>query len=211
MSGWVFLVPGQGPGTVEGLVATWQAAPGRERILVRAHPDRLGTLVEVVGPDADDLGPSLRSAVGGVLAPPPVGGPSRPAEPVAVAASVDSEIDDAEMTRRNPGRSRRLRLSDGSVLQVTGRMVIGRDPDPARHGPGVEVVRVDDPQRAVSKTHLALELRAGTLWVEDLGSTNGTTVMTPDGSESEARQGQPLAASAGDTVHFGGLSAVVER
>ena len=75
-------------------------------------------------------------------------------------------------------------LTPGQVLDVPDGAVLGR-------GAGVEV-RVADP--TVSSAHARLA-RSGRRWrVDDLGSTNGTTVNeTPVRSQAELRAGDLLA------------------
>jgi pSer/pThr/pTyr-binding forkhead associated (FHA) protein len=71
-------------------------------------------------------------------------------------------------------------------LRLEPRIVIGR----ARE---CDLV-LDD--RCVSRRHAALIVRQGELWIEDLGSTNGTTV------DDELVRVRPLAS--GEEVRFGG-------
>jgi pSer/pThr/pTyr-binding forkhead associated (FHA) protein len=72
------------------------------------------------------------------------------------------------------------------LLRLAPRVVIGRARD-------CDLV-IDDPR--VSRRHAALVVRRGELWIEDLGSTNGTTV---DGECVSVRAIAP-----GEEVRFGG-------
>ncbi len=72
----------------------------------------------------------------------------------------------------------RIRLSDGRVLPLDRPLLVGRNPDTIGAATGV---RVEDPGRSVSKTHLQLGVDEGGAWVADRGSTNGTLVTLPDG------------------------------
>lgn len=74
---------------------------------------------------------------------------------------------------------------DFELLRLAPRVVIGRARD-------CDLV-IDDPR--VSRRHAALVVRHGELWIEDLGSTNGTTV---DGESVHVR---PIAP--GEEVRFG--------
>jgi hypothetical protein len=58
-------------------------------------------------------------------------------------------------------------LQEGSSIEVSESMVVGRD---AESG-----IRLDGDDFA-STRHARIELRGGGVWVEDLGSTNGTFV-----------------------------------
>jgi hypothetical protein len=213
VSGWVFLVPGARPAAVDARVAAWHAQAAGGRVVVRTAADPLGTLVHLDGPDLDDAAASIIRELKGVSAPPPIGSRMRGPEaaPADSSAARGSDLEDASLTVPAGARVRTVRFPDGSILRVTGRTVLGRNPDRAMAAPGVELAGIEDPDRTVSKTHAALELRAGTLWVEDLGSTNGTSVQTADGRRTEALPGHPVAASVGDTVWLGELGLQVDR
>lgn len=97
----------------------------------------------------------------------------------------------------SPLISYRLMLDDGSVQSVTGYCILGRRPaidqlgDEIDRSTEVTVVQVDDPTRSVSRTHCALGQFEDMLWVNDLGSNNGTILVYPNGSthrlESQVR------------------------
>jgi len=113
---------------------------------------------------------------------------------------------DVEPGPRAGGRVRGLRvaLDDGRVLTVERLALVGRNPSP---GPDVQVVRVVDPSRSVSKTHLQLAVDgAGGSWVVDRGSTNGTVVTLPDGGQVVCRVDHPVRLREGAVVVFGDRS-----
>ncbi|MFC4616211.1 RDD family protein [Cellulomonas algicola] len=126
---------------------------------------------------------------------------------------------DVERTRlvgaadRSPGRTPagllRLVFDTGERVVVEGDGLVGRDPSDA----GVtHVVAVDDPQRSVSKIHLAFGPTGdGHLWVVDRGSTNGTVLVGPDGSGAALTPGTRAVVEAGWTIRFGQRAARVER
>ncbi len=75
-----------------------------------------------------------------------------------------------------------LRLSTGDVVTLDRGVLVGRTPavDPAvppTQRPNV--VKVDSPQRDVSRTHVEIVLDGWHVLVRDLGTTNGTTVTLP--------------------------------
>ena len=71
-----------------------------------------------------------------------------------------------------------LHLPDGRVVGLLAPTVVGRAPD----SPGFELVALADPERSASKNHATLRLIGpDTVEVIDLGSTNGTSVMTGRG------------------------------
>ena len=93
-------------------------------------------------------------------------------------------------------------------MDVTGEGLIGRNPGPeagAHH-----VVAIDDPERSISKVHLAFGLEPdGRLWVMDRGSTNGTVVVGPDGRSAALVAGSRGTVASGWTVRFGRRSVQV--
>jgi hypothetical protein len=77
-----------------------------------------------------------------------------------------------------------LVTSDGAKLALTGEtVVVGRNPSPNPAEPGVQLLAVPDTTRTISKQHARLELSGGVWRVTDLGSTNGVTLVDPDGTE----------------------------
>jgi predicted component of type VI protein secretion system len=69
---------------------------------------------------------------------------------------------------------------------------------------------LDDPGKTISKTHLRFGLADGSLWVEDLGSTNGTRVFALLGGVTPLEPGQRLSVGVGETVQFGDRYFTVE-
>ncbi|MDA8070499.1 MAG: FHA domain-containing protein [Actinomycetota bacterium] len=122
--------------------------------------------------------------------------PPRPA-PAPRAAPVPAESNG----RRPGGRDRRLRLrvlepdeARGKTFELPDEVTLGRAP-----GCGV---RVDD--AFTSSLHARLYRRDGTLWVEDLGSTNGTWV-------NAQRVVAPVKLGRGDLIQVGGTVFEVQR
>ncbi|QAY62166.1 FHA domain-containing protein [Xylanimonas allomyrinae] len=66
---------------------------------------------------------------------------------------------------------------------TASQVVVGRRPGPEPGLPGAQVLQVHDVTKTVSKRHALLRLVDGTWTVTDLASTNGTTLVHPDGSE----------------------------
>lgn len=97
-----------------------------------------------------------------------------------------------------------LRFDDGHSVDVRGDGIIGREPvlpssvDPAKV---TKHVLVDD-TASVSKTHLLFGITRGELWVEDLGSTNGSAIAFGD-SWTELTKGVRYAVEKGSVVHMG--------
>ncbi|MDR1790709.1 MAG: FHA domain-containing protein [Propionibacteriaceae bacterium] len=87
--------------------------------------------------------------------------------------------------------------------------LVGRNP--VASGSFSQVVRIDDPDRSVSKTHLQFVVRDGQLFVMDRGSTNGTALQHPGGPKTKLDAGVEVQVAAGDTVFFGDRSFAVQE
>jgi len=135
----------------------------------------------------------------------------------------DELADDVEMTRmtatpasstpllRSPperfGRPHlqaTLQLWDGRSVLLEGTALIGRSPMPrAGEAPPHQFLEAVDPGHSVSKTHLAIGVDPGGVWLRDRNSTNGTVVTLPDGSQILCAPEQRVRIPAGSSVAFG--------
>lgn len=91
------------------------------------------------------------------------------------------DVEDTRIVMRN-GEGERfvLQFSTGESVRVAGSGLIGRNPhsEPAEFVD--QFVRVTDPTRSVSKTHLEFGQENGAFWVRDRYSGNGSVVREPD-------------------------------
>lgn len=94
-------------------------------------------------------------------------------------------------------------LDDGRALDLSKVVLIGRDPAPAPSDNGVALLAIDDPNRSVSKTHLAVGADSAGVWVVDRDSTNGTRLVDAGGVESELLPGERVQVPEGASVCFG--------
>lgn len=78
------------------------------------------------------------------------------------------------------GQSFVLQFSTGESFTVTGSGLIGRSPRPEPGEYFDHLLRLQDPSKSVSKTHLEFGQEAGVFWVKDRYSGNGTVVREPD-------------------------------
>ena len=122
-------------------------------------------------------------------------------------AAAEEEEDDVEMTRvvsRAQGTGVRLAFDDGATVRVTGTALLGRNPAAAIGEKADQLIDFADMGRSVSKTHLHLQPDgASGLWVTDRNSTNGSSVVAPDGRHMALEAHSPVLAPAGSTVYFG--------
>jgi len=172
------------------------------------------------GPDVDTRTmPVVRVSAVKVAAPVSVTLTPPPAPLEHMEVGLDPEV---EMTRRAaprpdvpaptaveaPATTAELAMSDGRRVVVDGVALVGRNPAAAVD---VQTVRVVDPGRSVSKTHLQIAVSSGGVWVADRGSTNGTVVTLPDGAQIVCPVDHPVRLRVGSTVTFGDCSFVVVR
>ncbi|GAB3618100.1 hypothetical protein GCM10027416_26570 [Okibacterium endophyticum] len=96
-----------------------------------------------------------------------------------------------------------LLLPDNSVIPLGHGVIVGRDPQP-QDGYGVEArARLHDVERSVSKTHAVIGVSEGRVWVIDLNSTNGTTIVTEDGDDVPCRPEVATPVPRGASARFG--------
>jgi hypothetical protein len=100
-------------------------------------------------------------------------------------------------------------FDDGSQHNLGSLALLGRNPSRRDDEPHAKVVVLDDPTKSVSKTHLALGVDGGGLWVEDRHSVNGTTIDAPDGSAVSVEPGAAVRMASGSVVRFGDRTMVV--
>ncbi|MBK5250773.1 MAG: FHA domain-containing protein [Actinomycetales bacterium] len=93
-------------------------------------------------------------------------------------------------------------LDDGRHLPGEATTLLGRAPE-ARPGEHVDaLLTVPDP--AVSKTHLGMRVAGAFAWITDRASTNGTTLVGPDGRERKLEAWVETTVTVGSEVRFGG-------
>ena len=95
------------------------------------------------------------------------------------------ELEDVEATRivsqRRAGARFVLQFSTGESFTVYGSGLVGRNPQPEPAEYFDHIVRVLDPSRSVSKTHLEFGQEAGAFWIKDRFSGNGSIIREPEG------------------------------
>lgn len=98
-----------------------------------------------------------------------------------------------------------LVISDGTVVDLTQPVRIGRAPSPDGADADVLLVTVRSPQQDISRTHLEVSEQEGQVVVTDLRSTNGTTVTVPGDGELPQRlpSGAPVAIPLGSVLDIG--------
>lgn len=134
-----------------------------------------------------------------VSPPPPHGAPSL-AVPVSNEEAATSQSDPRPWT---------LRTATGQQREISGSLLVGRDPD-AGLVVGATAWIVDDPALSVSKTHARFGIDNEGPWVEDWHSTNGTTLHRQDAALPLSPHAKTVLRE-GDDLTLGDLRLTVSR
>ena len=131
-----------------------------------------------------------------------------PSEPV-VATAAPSSLPAPSMSARSYYS---LGFDDGRTYQITGRVIVGRDPQRQHMEDAyAQLVNIDDAAHTVSQTHFAVMLQDDRLFAEDRGSANGSMVVSPAGVQTLRPHATPIRIGEGWTVVFGACRAYVSR
>jgi uncharacterized RDD family membrane protein YckC len=94
-------------------------------------------------------------------------------------------------------------LDDGRRITLEGLVLLGRNPQPKAGEEDAQLIKIADESRTVSKSHLAVGVDAGGVYVIDRGSTNGSTVSTTNGMSARCRAGEMVRVGDGAIVSIG--------
>lgn len=94
-------------------------------------------------------------------------------------------------------------LDNDQILQVDVSLLIGRRPENRADATAHPLFAWTDLSRTLSKTHALLRWSGTLLWVTDVGSANGTTLVTDGGERRVLIPGMPTAAAPGWSVELG--------
>ena len=137
------------------------------------------------------------------VSPPVVGSAAEAPGPAGQGGRDETRIIERVTGSREPATVR-LMFDDGVTHVLRGTVVLGRNPVVDPSWPSAVPMPVADLQKSVSKTHVALTLMPGGVRVDDLRSTNGTIVVSPDGQPVPVQPNHPVLATDGASVVFGG-------
>jgi len=175
--------------------------PGRP---TDATPVTPGTMLVEPATPAELPALTVEAAAPPPPSPPDAGNPHHAGPP---------EAPDLEATALRP-RHYGLRLPDESVVPLTARaVVVGRRTDQPPPPPaGACVVALDDPGRSLSRHHVSIVIGpdAG-VWVTDLGSGNGTTLVSTTGDVTELEAHTPTRVRVGSLLSIGDHAVTVVR
>jgi hypothetical protein len=121
------------------------------------------------------------------------------------AVFIDS--DEIEQTlivpRRDTGERFVLQFSTGESITVYGSGLLGRNPTPQPSEYFDQLVSISDPGKSVSKTHIEFGQDAGSFWVSDRFSGNGSVVREPESSSRRLVPGKRYRVVRGTRVDIG--------
>ncbi|RKR73817.1 FHA domain-containing protein [Frondihabitans australicus] len=147
--------------------------------------------------DAPESGPAVMAPV------PPAPESPRPAAPWAVGSPID-DIEQTRIVARRPlGEPYTLQFSTGESFTVQGTGLVGRAPTP-QPGDMIDLlVRIIDPGKSVSKTHLEFGQDDGQLWISDRWSGNGTVLRPPAAPAKRCEPGKRVRVPRGSRIDIG--------
>ena len=114
-----------------------------------------------------------------------------------------SSATDREPDPRPLSQGWQATLDDGRELEVTRIVLLGRNPQPQPGEEDAQLIKIADETRTVSKSHLAIGVDAGGIYVMDRGSTNGSTVTDLDGHSRRCAPGDVVQVDVGSIVSIG--------
>jgi uncharacterized RDD family membrane protein YckC len=94
-------------------------------------------------------------------------------------------------------------LDDGRRIPLDGLVLLGRNPQPKAGEEDAQLIKIADETRTVSKSHLAVGVDAGGVYVVDRGSTNGSTVSTTNGMSARCKAGEMVRVGEGAIISIG--------
>lgn len=128
---------------------------------------------------------------------------SRPRSTAGIVGAQNSDWHPAPDTGLGVIRRAAFAFDDGSYIPVPESGLIGRAPQ-AEEGTSNELlIALKDPERLLSKTHLAFGCDGASIWVMDLGSSNGTQVTVASGAPYNLAARTRVQLNDGDIVQVG--------
>ncbi|MET0304526.1 MAG: RDD family protein [Microbacteriaceae bacterium] len=144
-------------------------------------------------------------------APSPVAPPSAPAV-VGSPASATPLIAPPPSATPAPVRHHAVLVGDDGVrYDIEAPVLFGRNPTPNADESGVAIRPVSDGSFSMSKTHAKVGVDEHGVWVEDRGSSNGSSVMLPGGEVTIAPPGERVYVAWGATISMGDRAFVVRQ
>lgn len=147
---------------------------------------------------------STRVVVNDPPHPPPADPWKPPARLLSAPVAVDDDIERTRIVSTTlTGARFVLQFSTGESVTVGGGGLVGRNPSPEPAEYFDHVVTITDPGKSVSKTHLEFGQVAGSFWISDRFSGNGTVIREPDNQPRRCDPGKRYRIARGTRVSMG--------
>lgn len=125
-------------------------------------------------------------------------------QPIDVQRAEPAEPQRIDLGMGGTPRELVLRLPDGSELEPSTPVVLGRRPwRTTPEETSTFYVVAPSPRREISGVHLEVALVGGELRARDLDSTNGTIILTPAHAPRLLHEGRSTALQSGDILDLG--------
>lgn len=147
--------------------------------------------VAAASPTSDDAAPAAQAEQDSPATSPVAPAPDRTPVPVSLADLAETG-------------GWTLLFPDGNEVETTSRIVVGRKPwrtDPSETS--TPYVVAPSPRKEISGKHLELAVVGDELHATDLGSTNGTVVLSEDKAPRLLRDSSVVSLRQGDTLDLG--------
>lgn len=219
---------------VSGFEALFQQPVALQQPVLSAQSPYAGAPLQA--PEAPQHAQPYPGGLAGQVSPvaPAAAGPAVPAQPqlppnavanhtdttppaVAYAAALPEGVVSIEAPVAAPPPVRNVEYGEQLLMSFdTGQRAqlptpvsvnLGRKPD--RIEEDDQLLVVTDPDSSVSKTHLRLEYRGGSVWLTDQGSTNGTEIFDESGEGTLLEAGARVRLEEGSSVRIGNRSFTV--
>jgi len=124
--------------------------------------------------------------------------------PVIPAGKVEPDLEQTRIVGNKQVAARFvLQFSTGESVTLSGTGILGRNPTPEPGEFFDSLVTIVDPGRSVSKTHLEFGQEAGSFWLSDRYSGNGTVVRDPELAPVRCEAGKRYFVHRGSRVDIG--------
>lgn len=133
--------------------------------------------------------------------------------PTSTECAVCGQTLDGEAAQVRRPSLGRMRMSTGEVIELDRPVVIGRQPQAHRVGPGTmpRMIQVRSPHGDISRNHCEVVLEGWHVQLKDLKATNGTVLIREGRPPRRLGQGEQIMLLDGDIADLGdGVSARFE-
>lgn len=155
-------------------------------------------------PPAAQPTPAPQSAPAALPAPPSSFAPPAPTPPAEAPTAAEGQAREQAVQPQPPAHRQHeywVVFDSGEHAPIVDTLLIGRSP--SAKSPNDKLLGVPDPTRSLSRTHLRIVRSRTGLWIDDLGSANGTYIQRPDGTEISVTPGSLEEVSVGCIIHMG--------